>query len=906
MNEKYPLALPEGTVLAGQYIVEKVLGQGGFGITYEAKDHKTGRRVAVKEFFPDAMATRTDQTTVMPFSGEKGENYVYGKTCFLQEAETLAKFIGNENIVRIHSYFEEYGTAYFVMDFIEGTSFDAYLKQKGGKIPYEEAAEILIPVMDALSAVHSKGIVHRDVTPDNIYITNEGVVKLLDFGAARYSLGDQSRSLDIILKHGFAPKEQYTRRGKQGPYTDIYALGATFYFALTGKRPPDSVERMDEDELIPPSSLGVQLSGPAEDAILKALSVQPADRFQDMTAFKAALLNAQPSLAAAGGQPAVVQTYFTAPDQTGISHTGTTGGPAPAAGQNSDLQDLASTMKTAGKLASRLAGRMAGKMAEKTAETAGIMAGTAGKMSEIMAAKKAETAEKLAAKMAEREAEKAARLEAEREAAEAARLAAEEAAAEAARRAAEEAAQQPATDEVGRTFEGAGAAPAQTLDEDAVGKTVGAAMTAGASGTPAASTPVKRGMNKKILIPAAAVAVILVGALAFKLKGTDQDPAAKPNPGASTQTSASQGEPSNPDKSVVPDQSTTPDQSTAPNQSPPPESTANLSGNWAVLGNTAANLVNNGIRIEGYSIQDDGYSVWDIENKKYIFEDDGHNSDLSFVDGMLHFLHDNRAYAYNAKEDQLYRITYLNDKFEGKIYRLMLTEDFYIICCLNNAGSYTVYRVLRSNGEMKECCTIPDYNCFTLSDDGWIYYVSKLEDQTSSVFRMRLDTLEQDSATLLHAQGSDYTFCNLIVAGDYLYAFHYDTATFKNYNIIRINRHSYYVDSDPIWRISTELNLPVSENGFGFNVNQNNHIIYLYATTISDDGEYTPNLYTVEGRSDGTFEITRISQNSGIPNILYNSDGTYRLYYLHAEEDDETYGLYYRNYDAEGIYIKNN
>ena len=401
MNEKYPLALPEGAVLAGQYIIEKVLGQGGFGITYEAKDHKTGERVAVKEFFPDAMAARTDQTTVMPFSGEKGENYAYGKTCFLQEAETLAKFIGNENIVRIHSYFEENGTAYFVMDFIEGTSFDAYLKQKGGKIPYEEAAKILIPVMDALSAVHGKGIIHRDVTPDNIYITNEGVVKLLDFGAARYSLGDQSRSLDVILKHGFAPKEQYTRRGKQGPYTDIYALGATFYFALTGKRPPDSVERLDEDDLIPPSSLGVQLSGPAEDAILKALSVQPADRFQDMMAFKAALLNPQPAPAVVGGQPAVSQIYFNAPDQTGISHTGTTGTPVPVTGQDSDLQDLAATMKSAGKLAGKLAGRMAGKMAEKSAETAGIMAGTAGKMAEIMAAKKAETAEKLTAKIAE-------------------------------------------------------------------------------------------------------------------------------------------------------------------------------------------------------------------------------------------------------------------------------------------------------------------------------------------------------------------------------------------------------------------------------------------------------------------------------------------------------------------------
>lgn len=185
MNEKYPLALPEGTVLAGQYVVEKVLGQGGFGITYGAIDHKTGERVAVKEFFPDAMASRTNHTTVSPFSGERGEHYAYGKTCFLQEAETLAQFIGNENIVRVHSYFEENGTAYFVMDFVEGISFDEYLKRQGGNIPYEEAARILIPVMDALSAVHGKGIVHRDVTPDNIYITKEGVVKLLDFGAAR-------------------------------------------------------------------------------------------------------------------------------------------------------------------------------------------------------------------------------------------------------------------------------------------------------------------------------------------------------------------------------------------------------------------------------------------------------------------------------------------------------------------------------------------------------------------------------------------------------------------------------------------------------------------------------------------------------------------------------------------------
>ena len=291
-ENNFPLALPEKTVLAGQFIIQKVLGQGGFGITYEAIDHKNGDRVAVKEFFPDSLATRTDQITVTPFTGDRGENFKYGKSCFLQEAETLAEFIGTENIVRVRSYFEENGTAYFVMDYVEGIAFDRYIKEKGGRISYEEAERILIPVIDALGIVHAKGIVHRDVTPDNVFITNDGTVKLLDFGAARYSLGDRSRSLDIILKHGFAPMEQYTRHGRQGAFTDVYSIAATFYFAITGRRPPDAVERMEEDIIIPPSNLGVGISSQKEDVLLKALSTRPADRYQSMPEFKAALMAA--------------------------------------------------------------------------------------------------------------------------------------------------------------------------------------------------------------------------------------------------------------------------------------------------------------------------------------------------------------------------------------------------------------------------------------------------------------------------------------------------------------------------------------------------------------------------------------------------------------------------------------
>lgn len=288
-NEKFPLALPEGTVLAGQFIIDEVLGQGGFGITYKATDHKSGEKVAIKEYYPDTMVSRSE-TTVIPYTGEREENFKYGLGCFLREAETLAKYVDNDGIVSIRSYFEENGTAYFVMDFVEGVSFDQYIKDKGGKIEYEDAKNVLLPIIDALAAVHKDGIVHRDVTPDNIFITKDGAIKLLDFGAARYSIGDKSRSLDVVLKHGYAPKEQYTRHGKQGPFTDIYTVGVCFYRAITGKLPVDSIDRLEEDDVVPPSTLGVKIEPHEEDAILKAMAVQPADRFKSMEEFKAALI----------------------------------------------------------------------------------------------------------------------------------------------------------------------------------------------------------------------------------------------------------------------------------------------------------------------------------------------------------------------------------------------------------------------------------------------------------------------------------------------------------------------------------------------------------------------------------------------------------------------------------------
>ena len=287
--DKYPLALRPGTILNGRYTVGRVLGQGGFGITYIAQEYRTGERVALKEYFPSEFAGRSQGLTVQVHSSQQLENYEYGKARFLEEAKTLAAFIGNENIVRIYSYFEENGTAYFAMEYVDGLPLDQYMARRGGRLSPAEANRLLLPLMAALETVHLKGIVHRDIAPDNIIIAKDGTAKLIDFGAARYSTGEKSKSLDVIIKHGFAPKEQYMRRGRQGPFTDIYALAASYYYAITGKVPPEAIERLDEDNLIPPRMLGIKLSSEAEDALFKALEVNAADRYQSMAEFYQAM-----------------------------------------------------------------------------------------------------------------------------------------------------------------------------------------------------------------------------------------------------------------------------------------------------------------------------------------------------------------------------------------------------------------------------------------------------------------------------------------------------------------------------------------------------------------------------------------------------------------------------------------
>lgn len=290
----YPMALPIGSILNGSYIVGRVLGQGGFGITYLAWNHNQKARIAIKEYFPDGVVARLRGTPLAsPVSQDAREMFSYGAQRFLDEARVLGKFRGSVGVVGASSFFEENGTAYFTMEYVEGPSFKRYIKEHGGQISWQEALGVLFPVIDALSAVHQEGIYHRDVTPDNILLSRGGKVKLIDFGSARYGARG-GRELDVLLKAGYAPMEQYSGDKEQGPYTDVYSLAACFYAAITGYLPPDSLERAREDRLIPPSQRGVPIPRELEGAILRGLSVRRQDRFQTMREFREALAPLRP------------------------------------------------------------------------------------------------------------------------------------------------------------------------------------------------------------------------------------------------------------------------------------------------------------------------------------------------------------------------------------------------------------------------------------------------------------------------------------------------------------------------------------------------------------------------------------------------------------------------------------
>ena len=285
-----PMHLAPRTVISEKYLIGLALGQGGFGITYLAWDIYLDRKLAVKEYFPRELSYRkTGSSIVSLHSGDLTKQYDYGLEKFLAEAKTLAIFENHPNIVTVRDFFKGNDSAYLVMNYLDGMTFCDYLSRKGEKLPFQEAVQVILPVLDALTAIHGKGLLHRDISPDNIFITVDGRVILLDFGAARHALGEKAKNLSIILKPGYAPEEQYRSRGNQGPWSDIYAAAATVYRAITGRMPPESLDRLSDDPLIRPSHLGVEINQAAEESLLKALAVKAEHRYQAVADFQNAL-----------------------------------------------------------------------------------------------------------------------------------------------------------------------------------------------------------------------------------------------------------------------------------------------------------------------------------------------------------------------------------------------------------------------------------------------------------------------------------------------------------------------------------------------------------------------------------------------------------------------------------------
>lgn len=275
--------LPPGTILNNKYLVGAALGEGGFGITYIGRDLNLDMKVAIKEYYPNGYANRS--ATISPdvkssTTGERREFFDAGRERFLGEARILARFSGSIGIVDVRDFFEENHTAYIVMEYLEGQNLKDYLKEKG-KLTPEQAISLLMPVMESLKKVHKQGLIHRDVSPDNIMLV-DGRVKLLDFGAARNVSAVANKSLSVMLKPGYAPEEQYRGRGNQGPWTDVYALCATVYKCVTGITTDDAIQRVYRDELKAPSELGIDIDPAVEAALLKGLSVLQKDRYQSI------------------------------------------------------------------------------------------------------------------------------------------------------------------------------------------------------------------------------------------------------------------------------------------------------------------------------------------------------------------------------------------------------------------------------------------------------------------------------------------------------------------------------------------------------------------------------------------------------------------------------------------------
>lgn len=295
--------LKPGVILKERYKIEEVIGAGGFGITYCAWDPLLQSYVAIKEYYPSGIATRSaDSSKVCVPVGQEQREYHRGRIRFLKEAQDVARFQSEPNIVSIYDYLEENDTAYMVMEYLHGCTLKQYIREHGGRLDTDHILHICLSVLDALAVVHKAGMIHRDISPENIFICEDLTVKLIDFGAAKQVYLDGEQTMSVVLKPGYAPPEQYAKKDKQGPWTDIYALGATLYFAATGEKPEESFGRVLEDTIKPVCEVNPEIPRAMSQVIMRAMSVKIEDRYQTVEAMREALL-------AGEGQNAQMEPY---------------------------------------------------------------------------------------------------------------------------------------------------------------------------------------------------------------------------------------------------------------------------------------------------------------------------------------------------------------------------------------------------------------------------------------------------------------------------------------------------------------------------------------------------------------------------------------------------------------------
>ena len=282
-----PTTLSPGSILMNRYVVGCVIGKGGFGITYLAYDALVNKKIAIKEYYPYGLAQRvTESTQVAVTSSDSAEAFNLGAEKFYNEAKLVSRFNGNPNIVGVYGCFYENGTAYIAMEYLKGQTLKEYIRENG-VLSAPKALFVAKNIVNALIVAHSASVLHRDITPDNVILCENGDIKLIDFGAARQVVAEYSQTFSVILKPGFAPPEQYRKKGNQGPWTDVYALGTTLYFMLTGDIPEDPTGRFDDDDTFKDNNFDVE---PALWAVItKAAKLDIDERYKDALELKNAL-----------------------------------------------------------------------------------------------------------------------------------------------------------------------------------------------------------------------------------------------------------------------------------------------------------------------------------------------------------------------------------------------------------------------------------------------------------------------------------------------------------------------------------------------------------------------------------------------------------------------------------------